>query len=50
MTATADVVGKRGRDWLGNDIVVEAVRDPDVKRYVPCWPILNVAESTVCKR
>lgn len=28
--ATADAVGKVGVDWLGNDIVVEAVADPKV--------------------
>lgn len=30
-TAMADQVGEIGVDWLGNDIVVEAVDDPDVK-------------------
>lgn len=29
--AVADVVGKVGVDWTGNDIVVEAVSDPEVK-------------------
>ncbi|MVA55379.1 CreA family protein [Agrobacterium vitis] len=29
--AMADVVGKVGVDWVGNDIVVEAVADPQVK-------------------
>ena len=29
--ALADVVGKVGVDWVGNDIVVEAVTDPGVK-------------------
>jgi CreA protein len=29
--ALAEVVGKVGVDWVGNDIVVEAVTDPDVK-------------------
>jgi CreA protein len=28
---SADVVGEIGVDWLGNDIVIEAVEDPDVK-------------------
>lgn len=28
--ATADQIGEIGVDWLGNDIVVEAVNDPDV--------------------
>lgn len=28
---TAEEIGKIGVDWLGNDIVVEAVDDPDVK-------------------
>lgn len=28
--ATADEVGRVGVDWLGNDIVVEAVKDPKV--------------------
>lgn len=27
----AEVVGEVGVDWLGNDIVIEAVEDPDVK-------------------
>jgi len=27
----AEVVGEIGVDWLGNDIVIEAVDDPDVK-------------------
>lgn len=29
--ALAEVVGKVGVDWVGNDIVVEAVTDPEVK-------------------
>lgn len=29
--ASAEVVGKVGVDWVGNDIVVEAVTDPKVK-------------------
>ena len=29
--ATAEVVGKVGVDWVGNDIVVEAVPDPEVQ-------------------
>nr|WP_245224219.1 CreA family protein [Rhizobium halophytocola] len=29
--ACAEVVGKVGVDWVGNDIVVEAISDPDVK-------------------
>lgn len=29
--AFADVIGKVGVDWTGNDIVVEAVTDPEVK-------------------
>jgi CreA protein len=29
--AFAEVVGKVGVDWVGNDIVVEAVTDPEVK-------------------
>ncbi len=29
--ALAQVVGKVGVDWIGNDIVVEAVQDPKVK-------------------
>jgi CreA protein len=28
---SAEVVGKVGVDWVGNDIVIEAVTDPDVK-------------------
>jgi CreA protein len=30
-TATADVVGKIGTDWTGNDIIVEAIEDPKVQ-------------------
>lgn len=30
-SAAAEEVGKVGVDWLGNDIVVEAIADPDVK-------------------
>lgn len=30
-TASADVVGKVGVDWVGNDIIVEAVQDPKVQ-------------------
>ncbi|RJT42078.1 CREA protein [Mesorhizobium waimense] len=29
--ATADEVGKVGVDWLGNDIIVEAIKDPKVE-------------------
>jgi CreA protein len=29
--AYADVIGKVGVDWTGNDIVVEAIADPQVK-------------------
>ena len=29
--AAADVVGKVGVDWVGNDILVEAVQDPKVQ-------------------
>lgn len=29
--ATAEVVGEIGVDWLGNDIIVEAVQDPGVE-------------------
>lgn len=29
--ATAEEVGKVGVDWLGNDIVVEAIKDPKVE-------------------
>jgi CreA protein len=29
--AVAEVVGKVGVDWIGNDIIVEAVPDPQVK-------------------
>lgn len=28
---SAEVVGKVGVDWVGNDIIVEAMTDPDVK-------------------
>lgn len=31
VVAVAQVVGKVGVDWTGNDIVVEAVADPQVK-------------------
>src|SRR6202000_1909446 len=34
-TASAEVVGKVGVDWTGNDIIVDAVPDPEVSR-VPC--------------
>ncbi len=30
-TTFAEEVGKVGVDWIGNDIIVEAVSDPDVK-------------------
>lgn len=30
-SASAEVVGKVGVDWIGNDIVVEALTDPKVK-------------------
>jgi CreA protein len=30
-TASAQEVGKVGVDWLGNDIVVEAIKDPEVE-------------------
>ena len=30
-SASAEVVGKVGVDWIGNDIIVEAVADPEVK-------------------
>ncbi len=29
--ASAEVVGEVGVDWVGNDIVIEAVRDPKIK-------------------
>ncbi|MBP1844989.1 CreA protein [Rhizobium petrolearium] len=29
--ASAEVVGKVGVDWIGNDIVVEAIADPEIK-------------------
>lgn len=31
MPASAEVIGKVGVDWVGNDIVVEALSDPKVK-------------------
>jgi CreA protein len=31
LTATAEVVGKVGVDWVGNDIYVEAIPDPKVQ-------------------
>ena len=31
MPVSAEVVGKVGVDWVGNDIIVEAVTDPEVK-------------------
>lgn len=31
LPAKADVVGKIGVDWIGNDIIVEALADPDVE-------------------
>jgi CreA protein len=30
LPATADEIGKIGVDWVGNDIIVEAIRDPKV--------------------
>ena len=30
-TASADQVGKVGVDWIGNDIIIDAVADPEVK-------------------
>lgn len=30
-TAHAEVVGKVGVDWVGNDVIVEAIPDPDVE-------------------
>lgn len=30
-TASADEVGKVGVDWIGNDIIIDAVADPQVK-------------------
>ncbi|MBB3396293.1 MULTISPECIES: CreA family protein [unclassified Rhizobium] len=30
-TASADQVGKVGVDWIGNDIIIDAVTDPQVK-------------------
>ncbi|MEO9863589.1 MAG: CreA family protein [Yoonia sp.] len=29
-TASADEVGRVGVDWVGNDIIIEAIQDPDV--------------------
>ncbi|MGK6312109.1 CreA family protein [Neorhizobium sp. DT-125] len=29
--ASAQVVGKVGVDWIGNDIIVEAITDPEIK-------------------
>lgn len=29
--ASAEVVGKVGVDWIGNDIIVEAITDPEIK-------------------
>ena len=29
--ATADEVGRVGVDWIGNDIIVEAIKDPEVE-------------------
>ncbi len=31
LPASAEVVGEVGVDWIGNDIIVEAVADPEVK-------------------
>lgn len=31
LPVSAEVVGKVGVDWVGNDIIVEAMTDPDVK-------------------
>ena len=30
-TATADEVGRVGVDWVGNDIIIEAIADPEVQ-------------------
>ncbi|MBM2575023.1 CreA family protein [Jannaschia sp. Os4] len=30
-TATAEQVGEVGVDWVGNDIIIEAINDPDVE-------------------
>ncbi|MGR3633932.1 MAG: CreA family protein [Limimaricola soesokkakensis] len=30
-TAHAEIVGKVGVDWVGNDVIVEAIPDPDVE-------------------
>ncbi|WP_323008406.1 CreA family protein [Paracoccus sp. (in: a-proteobacteria)] len=32
--ASAEVVGKVGVDWVGNDIIVEAIADPEVQGVV----------------
>ena len=34
--AAADVIGKVGTDWTGNDIVIEAINDPNVEG-VTCY-------------
>jgi len=31
LSASAEEVGEVGVDWVGNDIVIEAIADPDVK-------------------
>ena len=35
--AHSQVVGEVGVDWIGNDIVIEAIADPKIKgRDLPC--------------
>ena len=45
--AAADVVGKIGTDWTGNDIVIEAIRDPKVDG-VTCY--LTYFERSIIDR
>ena len=38
--AHSQVVGEVGVDWIGNDIVIEAIADPKIKGvtcHVTCW-------------
>ena len=49
LAATADVVGNVDVDWLGNDIVVEAVQDPEVQG-VTCHLFEDPSNSSISCR
>ena len=48
--AQAEVVGKVGVDWVGNDIVIEAIQDPKVKGVTCHVAYFTVRSSTGCRR